>query len=79
MNYTLDSSGSALYSKLLGSYKEQIYRWINDIESKNYDLILDIGCSEGYYAVGFAYKGYAKKIIGYDINSKAIKLAKKII
>lgn len=76
LSYILESHGSHLYSKLLGSYEEQIYGWIDDIEKKNYDLILDIGCAEGYYAVGFAYKGYAKKIIGYDTEEKAIKLAK---
>lgn len=74
MKYIKRSSGSALLPKILGSYEEPIQGWIREvIEDKNYVNILDIGCAEGYYAVGFAMKLPNTKIIAYDIDEEARK------
>lgn len=78
MKYIDTTNYGAIYHKLLGSYEEPIQNWISEIKNKNYDIIIDIGCSEGYYAVGFAYKGFANKIIAYDIDNSAIDMAKKL-
>ncbi len=74
MKYIKRSSGSALLPKILGSYEEPIQDWIREvIEDKNYVNILDIGCAEGYYAVGFAMRLPNTKIIAYDIDEEARK------
>ncbi|MDA0048193.1 class I SAM-dependent methyltransferase [Brachyspira hyodysenteriae] len=78
MKYIDTTNFGAIYHKLLGSYEEPIENWIYEIKNKNYDVIIDIGCSEGYYAVGFAYKGFANKIIAYDIDTSAINMAKRL-
>jgi hypothetical protein len=39
---------------------------------------LDIGCAEGYYAVGFAYQNYAKTVCAFDIEEKAIDNARQL-
>lgn len=72
MKYISRSSGSALLPKILGSYEEPIQDWISEIfNTKKYDRILDIGCAEGFYAVGFAMKLPNTQIIAYDIDEDA--------
>lgn len=79
MKYIKRSSGSALLPKILGSYEEPIQEWIREvIEDKNYVSILDIGCAEGYYAVGFAMRLSNTKIFAYDIEEEARKNSKEL-
>jgi hypothetical protein len=67
------SAGSALYPKLLGTYEREITPFIEDILAKDFDIIIDVGCAEGYYAVGFArrFKERLEKVIAYDIDENA--------
>lgn len=71
MKYYFESHGSSIVSKLVGCYEEPISRWIEEISQKRYDRIIDIGCAEGYYAVGFAYKNMARMVHAFDISSEA--------
>jgi len=74
MQYIKRSSGSALLPKILGSYEEPIQEWICEvIEAKKCSNILDIGCAEGYYAVGFAMRMPDTHITAYDIDEEAIR------
>lgn len=75
---TLESAGSALLPKILGSYEDELQRIINDLIKKKYNLILDIGCAEGYYAVGFAKKLDDVKVIAYDNDKQALNLCIKM-
>lgn len=78
MLYIENSAGSQLLPKILGSYEEPIQHWIKKIINKKYDKILDVGCAEGYYAVGFARSCLEAEILAYDINPDAILLAQKL-
>ncbi|MEF1291642.1 methyltransferase domain-containing protein, partial [Vibrio sp. M260118] len=78
IEYISSSSGSALLPKLLGSYEEPINDWIEEVIASKYDAILDVGCAEGYYAVGFATRMPSSYIYAYDINSTAIEKAKSL-
>lgn len=78
MLYVKNSTGSQLLPKILGSYEEPIQHWIKKIINKKYDKILDIGCAEGYYAVGFARSCSETEIIAYDISPNAILLCQKL-
>ena len=78
MLYIENSAGSQLLPKILGSYEEPIQHWIEKIINKKYDKILDLGCAEGYYAVGFARNCLETEILAYDINPYAILLAQKL-
>ena len=71
MQYIDNSSGSALLPKILGSYEEPIQDWILEVIRKNYETIIDIGCAEGYYAVGFGMRMPDTEIIAYDIDEEA--------
>jgi Ribosomal protein L11 methyltransferase (PrmA) len=71
MKYAAMSSGSLLSPKVVGSYESPIHRWIIEAINQNYDTILNIGCGEGYYAIGFSLKSPASRIYAYDIDEKA--------
>ena len=56
----------------------EIQYQIEDIATKNYSEIIDIGCAEGYYAIGMALKCKSAKIYAFDINEKARQLCKEM-
>jgi len=74
----MSSIGSALYPKLLGSYESELNDIIINLKVDKYDNIIDIGCAEGYYAIGFSMLNKHALIYAYDINQKALDLCLKM-
>jgi hypothetical protein len=62
--------GSSLPPKLLGTYEAELHPALRQLR-KHYDLIIDVGCAEGYYAVGLALVYPNTPVHAYDINAKA--------
>lgn len=78
MQYITEANCSRLMPKIIGCYESAIIPWILDIPSREYDVILDVGCAEGYYAVGFAYRNDAKSICAFDIEEQALDNARQL-
>lgn len=81
MKYIKRSYGSGLIPKLLGTYEQELHEVIDQIISTGYQNIVDIGCAEGYYAVGFAWKCRNKtdfRVYAYDINEDALQSLKTL-
>src|SRR5512140_2013789 len=55
MRYGDFSYNSALIPKLLGTYEADLHNWVGEALATGYDAVINVGCAEGYYAVGFAY------------------------
>jgi hypothetical protein len=53
---------------LLGSYESELHEVVASALSTQYDLIVDVGGAEGYYAVGFALKGKCP-VVAYEADS----------
>ncbi|MCX6986371.1 MAG: hypothetical protein NT118_16740 [Lentisphaerae bacterium] len=70
--------GSALLPKLLGTYENEIRPAMNKILSKQYPVVLNIGCAEGYYAVGLALKFTKSEVFAYDTSEKARSLCRQM-
>ncbi|WP_111612947.1 class I SAM-dependent methyltransferase [Algoriphagus yeomjeoni] len=62
---------STLLPKLLGCYEFELNESLKKVFQKTYSSILDIGCAEGYYAVGLARKFPDSIIYAADINPEA--------
>ncbi len=75
----LDSVGSALYPKLLGSYEYELNGIIEQVIGNKYTEIVDIGCAEGYYAVGLSMRCPNAKVFAFDTNTKAIQLCREMM
>jgi len=79
MKYLHEAFGSLLMPKLIGSYKEPIQEWIKQIINDNhYRLIVDVGCAEGYYAVGLARALPNIKMLARDVTDQAQSLTVKL-
>ena len=68
------SRSSSLYSKLIGSYEMELHHVIKQMINEEFDQIINMGCAEGYYAVGLAISLPNVDIYAYDIDSEARKL-----
>lgn len=58
-------------AKLLGCYEQPLHPHINKAFNKGYETVINIGCAEGYYAVGFPYKVTGIVSYAFDVDEKA--------
>lgn len=65
---SIDITELTLVPKITGSYEQQLLPVIKNIAEKNYETVIDIGCAEGYYAVGLARMIPGATVHCYDIN-----------
>lgn len=70
----LQSVGSSLFPKLLGSYEAELHPWIAEICAGDYSEIVDVGCAEGYYAIGLARRLPDARVFAYDTEPRAQEL-----
>jgi hypothetical protein len=71
---SLDALCSAIYPKLIGSYEKELHETIDKLRHRNYSEIIDVGCAEGYYAVGLSLMFANAKVYAYDIDPAARRL-----
>ena len=72
------AKGSELLPKLIGSYEEELHPIFETIKERKYPVILDIGCAEGYYAVGLALVHPEARVFAYDIDKDSIHACKEM-
>jgi hypothetical protein len=57
MNYgSIGALCSTFIPKIIGSYECELHPAIEEIIVNNYAEVWDVGCAEGYYAVGSGFK-----------------------
>jgi precorrin-6B methylase 2 len=66
----IKSFSSAFLPKLLGSYEKELHGVIAGLRH-DYSTIVDIGCAEGYYAVGLALKFPSAQVYAFDTDPEA--------
>lgn len=73
------SVGSAFLPKLVGSYEEELHPCLKRAAAQSWDAVIDIGCAEGYYAVGLAmlFKE-CPKVLAFDLTPTARQLCKEL-
>ncbi|NEQ62857.1 MAG: hypothetical protein F6K53_38030, partial [Moorea sp. SIO4A1] len=74
----LESHCSTLLPKLLGTYEAELQSTILSWKEQNFPIIVDIGCAEGYYAIGLALMFPNASVFAYDISEKARNLTKSM-
>jgi hypothetical protein len=58
-------------AKLLGCYEQPLHESIEAAIEAPYAQIINVGCAEGYYAVGMARRMPSAKVFAYDVNPQA--------
>lgn len=70
--------GSALYSKLMGSYEKELHGIIESLCEKKFSEIINVGCGEGYYAIGFSRRIKEARIYAFDTDQHAMMLCQQM-
>ncbi len=71
MTYLTAGSEGSTSARLLGAYEAALHPIIEKIIKRGYQQIIDVGCAEGYYAVGLAMRMPAARVIARDLNAVA--------
>ena len=73
------SVGSAFLPKLVGSYEAELHPCLRRAATQAWDVVIDVGCAEGYYAVGLAmlFKE-CPKVLAFDLTPTARQLCKEL-
>lgn len=78
MKYVSGSIGSRLLPKILGTYELELHPVIEEICRGSFDVIIDVGAAEGYYAVGMALRNSGAKIIAFETEAGGQNLIKNM-
>ena len=73
------SWGSAFLPKLLGTYERELHKAIERVARRPYNLVVDIGAAEGYYAVGLALRMSQAPVIAFEIDAAARGMLARVI
>jgi hypothetical protein len=68
----------ALLPKIVGCYEAELHGILTEMISRNYDRVVNIGCSEGYYAIGLSLRLPNACVFAFDIDPLARQLCDKI-
>jgi hypothetical protein len=75
---SIDITELTLAPKITGSYEGHLTPLIYKIIDSPYDNIIDVGCAEGYYAVGLAKKIPQSVVHCFDINEFDLNFCKQM-
>ena len=78
MQYIAEATGSSLPPKLLGSYEAELHPALEHARQSRYDAVVDVGCAEGYYAVGLARMLPGTPVLAYDTDPHAQYLCRQL-
>jgi hypothetical protein len=71
MDFVETSSEGCHVPKLLGCYEEELHAFLAGLPSAGYQAIVNIGCAEGYYAVGMKRLVPSARVLAFDIDARA--------
>jgi len=74
MQYVDRSAEGALAARLIGSYESELHPHLAAFASQGIHHVVDIGCAEGYYAVGLARLWPNVNVYAFDTDPEALKL-----
>jgi glycosyltransferase involved in cell wall biosynthesis len=74
MKYLRTSTSGPLLPKLLGCYEAELWEVLEQAARKPYRQVVNIGCGEGYYAVGLARRLPGARVYAFDTQELARSL-----
>ena len=78
LDFLPQSAEGCHIAKLLGCYEQPLQPFIEEAINHGYKKILNIGCAEGYYAVGMARRMPTTQVLAFDLNPKAQEICKSL-
>ena len=74
LRFTEDASWADPIPMLLGTYEAELHPYIEAAISDAPEVVVDIGCAEGYYAIGMALRLPHARVRAFDIDPAARRL-----
>jgi ribosomal protein L11 methylase PrmA len=71
LDFLSQSAEGCHVAKILGCYEQPLQPYIEKAIQTGYHKVLNIGCAEGYYAVGMAKRMPGSHILAFDLNKSA--------
>lgn len=71
MEYVSVATEGALAPRLLGTYESELHPHLAAFARAGLDCVIDVGCAEGYYAVGLARLMPDVTVYAHDIDERA--------
>lgn len=78
LHFVEQSAEGCHVPKLLGCYEQELQPFVMSIGERGYTRILNIGCAEGYYAVGLKRLYPHIDILAFDINPAAQETCRRL-
>lgn len=81
LDFLSTSSEGCHVAKILGCYEQPLQPFIERALARQYDTVINVGCAEGYYAVGMAKRMPQTVVHAFDLDvaaqAKCAELAEK--
>lgn len=61
--------------KLLGVYEQELHESVEKMIAANPQLVVNVGCAEGYYAIGLARRLPDARVVAFDISQSSLDVA----
>ena len=71
LEYVANASEGCLAARLIGCYEQPLLTFVEEAIHTDYVNVVNIGCADGYYAVGMARRMPKSKMWAYDTNPAA--------
>jgi hypothetical protein len=69
-----DANHSDRGSKLLGLYEKELESALRNVVGSEPDVVINVGCADGFYALGIARLIPNAKVFAYDIDQRAQRI-----
>ena len=66
-----EESWGHIANYLLGAYERELHPVLEQMLDTGYDTVVDVGCAEGYYAVGLALRLPMATVHAFDIDERS--------
>jgi hypothetical protein len=71
LRFTGQTSEGCSAPRLLGCYEHELHAQLERLLAERFDAVLNIGCADGYYAVGLARRMPETQVFAYDADPRA--------
>ena len=71
LRFTGQTSEGCTAPRLLGCYEHELHPHIERLIGRGFDALLNIGCADGYYAVGLATRMPGALVFAHDLEPEA--------
>lgn len=78
LDFLRESAEGCHVPKLLGCYEQPLHPHIESAIARGYPTVLNIGCAEGYYAVGMARRMPETRMLAFDTDPNARRVCAEL-